>query len=90
VRLLSTPGHTAGHQSVLLALAGGELLLTADAAYTRRALEQDLLPIFVFAGADRYKRSMKQIRDHVARSPESVVICGHDAERWPQLQPVYG
>jgi len=90
LRLLATPGHTAGHQSILLALEDGELLLTADAAYTRRALEEDLLPIFVFAGADRYKRSMAQIRDHVARSPQGIVICGHDAERWPQLRPVYG
>jgi len=89
VRLLSTPGHTLGHQSILLALAGGELLLTGDAAYTRRALDQDLLPIFVFAGAERYRRSMAQIRDHAQRTPEGVVICGHDAERWPRLQPMY-
>ena len=40
VRLLSTPGHTRGHQSILLKLEGRELLLTADAAYTRRAIER--------------------------------------------------
>jgi N-acyl homoserine lactone hydrolase len=89
VRLLSTPGHTMGHQSILLALEGRELLLTGDAAYTRHALEQDHLPMFVFAGAERYRRSMAQIRDYVQRTPDAVVICGHDAERWPQLEPVY-
>jgi len=88
VRLLSTPGHTLGHQSVLLALDGGELLLTGDAAYTRRAIDEDLVPIF-FADDKLYVHSLAQIRDHVARNPGTVVITGHDAQRWPQLEAVY-
>jgi N-acyl homoserine lactone hydrolase len=88
VRLLSTPGHTLGHQSVLLALTGRELLLTGDAAYTRRAIDDDLVPIF-FADERLYLRSLAAIRDHVRRSPGTVVVCGHDAQRWPLLEPVY-
>jgi glyoxylase-like metal-dependent hydrolase (beta-lactamase superfamily II) len=88
VRLLSTPGHTLGHQSVLLVLAGRELLLTGDAAYTRRTIDDDLVPIFV-ADERLYLRSLAAIRDHVRRSPRTVVICGHDAQRWPRLEPVY-
>ncbi|MEA2218213.1 MAG: N-acyl homoserine lactone hydrolase, partial [Solirubrobacteraceae bacterium] len=88
VRLLSTPGHTLGHQSILLALEGRELLLTADAAYTRRTIDEDLVPLY-FADEPAYLRSLAAIRDYVARTPEAEVICGHDAERWPQLQPVY-
>jgi glyoxylase-like metal-dependent hydrolase (beta-lactamase superfamily II) len=89
VRLLSTAGHTRGHQSVLLKLADRELLLTADAAYTRRAIADDILPIFIFGGEGNYRRSLAAIRAYEEQHPEAIVICGHDAERWPQLQPLY-
>jgi glyoxylase-like metal-dependent hydrolase (beta-lactamase superfamily II) len=88
VRLLSTPGHTLGHQSILLALADRELLLTADAAYTRRTIDESLVPIFV-ADERLYLRSLAAVRDHVRQAPGTVVICGHDAERWESLEPVY-
>jgi len=43
VRLFHTPGHSPGHLSLLLALEGGErLLLTADAAYAQRTLDERL------------------------------------------------
>jgi glyoxylase-like metal-dependent hydrolase (beta-lactamase superfamily II) len=89
VRLLSTRGHTQGHQSLLLRLRDRELLLTADAAYTRRAIEDDVLPIFIFGGEEPYRRSLASIRDYLEQNPRADVICGHDAERWPQLKPVY-
>ncbi len=41
VRLVSTPGHTAGHLSVVLRLREREALLTGDAAYTRRTHRGD-------------------------------------------------
>jgi N-acyl homoserine lactone hydrolase len=89
VRLLSTPGHTKGHQSVLLRLRDRELLLTGDAAYTHHAIEHDVLPVFVFGGEERYRRSLAAIREFARDAPDAVVICGHDAERWPQLDPIY-
>jgi glyoxylase-like metal-dependent hydrolase (beta-lactamase superfamily II) len=88
VRLLSTPGHTLGHQSLLLALDGRELLLTADAAYTRRTIDEDLVPIF-FEDERLYLRSLAQLREHVRANPRAPVICGHDAQRWPRLDPIY-
>ena len=89
VRLLSTPGHTRGHQSILLQLEGRKLLLTADAAYTRQAIDDDLLPIFIFGGEDNYRRSLAAIRAYAAQTPDAAVICGHDRERWPGLQDTY-
>ncbi len=90
IRLLSTPGHTRGHQSILLRLREDrELLLTADAAYTRRAIDDDLLPIFMFGGESNYRRSLATIRAYAEQHPEAIIICGHDAERWPQLEPSY-
>jgi N-acyl homoserine lactone hydrolase len=89
VRLLSTPGHTPGHMSVLLRLESGrELLLTADAAYARRTIEEELVPVYV-DDVHRYRRSLREIRRYVEQTPGAEVICGHDAERWPQVKETY-
>jgi len=89
VRLLSTPGHSPGHVSVLLRLEGGrELLLTGDAAYARRSIDDELLPLFV-DDEHRYRRSLREIKRFVEASPHAEVICGHDAEGWPAVRDVY-
>jgi glyoxylase-like metal-dependent hydrolase (beta-lactamase superfamily II) len=86
IRLLSTPGHTAGHVSVLLRLEGRELLLTADAAYARRTIDEQLLPLIV-GDEHLYRRSLKEIRGYVERTPDAVVVCGHDPDEWARLPP---
>ena len=88
VRLLATPGHTLGHQSVLLRLRDREALLCGDAAYTRRAIDEDITPLFMH-DEHRFFRSLREIRRFVERTPGLVVIPGHDPEVWPTLQPVY-
>jgi glyoxylase-like metal-dependent hydrolase (beta-lactamase superfamily II) len=89
VRLLSTPGHTPGHMSVLLRLESGrELLLTADAAYARRTIDEDLVPVFV-DDVHRYRRSLREIRRYVEQTPGAEVLCGHDPERWPEIRDTY-
>jgi len=89
VRLLSTPGHTAGHMSLLLALSSGrEALLCADAAYTRRAIDEDVPPL-ILADEHRYWRSLKELRRYVVQTPGAVVIPGHDAGVWATLDAVY-
>lgn len=89
IRLIATPGHSTGHLSVLLRLESGrEVLLTGDAAYSRRSIEEDLVPVFA-ADVHRYRRSLGEIRRYVARTPDAKVICGHDPERWPELPALY-
>jgi N-acyl homoserine lactone hydrolase len=89
VRLLSTPGHTPGHMSVLLRLESGrELLLTADAAYARRTIDEELVPVFV-SDVHRYRRSLREIRRFLDQTPDAEVICGHDPERWPEVRETY-
>ena len=89
IRLLSTPGHSAGHLSVLLRLGDGrELLLTGDAAYARRSIDEDLLPVFC-EDVHRYRRSLGEIRRYVERNPDVEVVCGHDAEGWPKVRDLY-
>jgi N-acyl homoserine lactone hydrolase len=89
VRLLSTPGHTKGHLSVLLRLnSGRELLLTGDAAYSRATIEQDLVPLFC-DDVHRYQRSLREIRRYLESTPSALVVCGHDPESWPQVPERY-
>jgi N-acyl homoserine lactone hydrolase len=89
VQLLSTPGHSKGHLSVLLRLsAGRELLLTADAAYARRSIDEDLVPVFV-DDVHRYRRSLGEIRRYIEQTPSATVICGHDREGWADVQSAY-
>ncbi len=88
VRLVATPGHTLGHQSVVLRLRGGELLLTGDAVYERRGLEADVTPLLMH-DEHLFWRSLRDIRRYIAQTPEAVVITGHDRRAWPTLQPAY-
>jgi N-acyl homoserine lactone hydrolase len=88
VRLLSTPGHTFGHQSVLLRVSGGELLLTADAAYSRRTIDETLVPVFC-EDVRSHLASLAEIQRFAAENPRSPVITGHDPDTWPSVQPLY-
>jgi N-acyl homoserine lactone hydrolase len=89
VRLLSTPGHTNGHMSVLLRLKSGrELLLTGDAAYSRATIDQELVPLFC-EDVHRYQRSLREIRRYLEQTPSALVVCGHDPESWPQVPERY-
>jgi N-acyl homoserine lactone hydrolase len=72
-------GHTAGHQSLRVKLQGGEVVLTADSCYMRRALDETLFPPFAHdydamrAVMDRY-RAMERAG--------AKLIFGHDAGQW--------
>jgi N-acyl homoserine lactone hydrolase len=88
VRLLSTPGHSFGHQSLLLRLGGGELLLAGDAAYNRRAIDETLVPVFC-EDVRAYLASLAEIQGFVEASPATPVITGHDPETWPHVADVY-
>ena len=89
IRLVSTPGHTHGHMSVLLRIAGGELLLAGDAAYARKTLDQRLVPLYLTGSRREYEHSLDHLVRHVEANPDTVVICGHDPWSWPTLEPVY-
>ena len=72
-------GHTPGHQSLRIRLAGGEVLLTADACYLRRTLEELRLPPF---GHDR--DAMRDVLHRFRGLAERGVrlFYGHDPDFW--------
>ena len=88
VRLVSTPGHTKGHLSVILRLVGRELLLTGDAAYTMRTIADTALP-YRMEDEHFFTRSLREIQLYAERTPTAVIIPGHDMQRWEELEAVY-
>ena len=89
VSIVSTPGHSPGHCSVLLRLAGRDALLCGDAAYTRDTIEHGTLPGLTH-DTTAFKRSLAWIQSFASEHPDAVLIPGHYPDAWPGLDPVYG
>ncbi len=79
---IPTYGHTPGHQSLRVRLASGDVVLTGDACYLRRTLEEMRLPGIAFDGEAMYAslRRLRALRDAGAR-----IFYGHDAEFWASV-----
>ena len=78
VRVVATPGHTVGHQSVMVATESGEELMIGDAAYTsviyERGASLTKLPSGQAADREAWEHSLEHIH-HL--HPHSVHFC-HD------------
>ncbi|MGE0715691.1 MAG: N-acyl homoserine lactonase family protein [Alphaproteobacteria bacterium] len=79
---IPTHGHTPGHQSLKVRLDDGEVVLTGDACYFCRTLDERRLPARVF---DR--PAMRESLDRLAalRDGGAKLIFGHDAEFWKSV-----
>lgn len=88
ITLVSTPGHTHGHLSLIVRLGGREALLTGDAAYTVQTLRGDARP---WHAEDRraFEDSLLRLRRWDIEHPDALVIVGHDMEAWSQLAASY-
>jgi N-acyl homoserine lactone hydrolase len=87
VRLISTPGHTPGHLSVLLqAERGRQVVVVGDAAYTLRSIGEELLPLLTAGGDKRYRRSLRELKAFSEREPEAILVPSHDPTAWHQLR----
>jgi glyoxylase-like metal-dependent hydrolase (beta-lactamase superfamily II) len=77
IRLLATPGHTAGHQSVLVTPAEGpRVLITGDAVYSEAALLERRID-GVGVSPKRARASIDRLRELCSESP-TVVVVTHD------------
>ncbi len=88
VRLASTPGHSAGHQSVICHLHDRDLVIAGDAIYTIGQLGDAPEPP---RPEDRHtwRRSMRELRQFAQTYPQAVIIPGHDPEHWETLEARY-
>ena len=88
VRLVATPGHTHGHQSVILRLKDREALVTGDAVYFTRTIDDERRG-WVMADEHKWRRSVGEIRLYRRENPDALIIPGHDPDEWAKLLPRY-
>jgi glyoxylase-like metal-dependent hydrolase (beta-lactamase superfamily II) len=86
--LAYTPGHSAGHMSLLLRLGAGEALLTGDAVYTMATLRGDARP-WRSEEPQAFERSLAQLAAWDREHPGALVIPGHDIQAWEELEDFY-
>jgi glyoxylase-like metal-dependent hydrolase (beta-lactamase superfamily II) len=84
VRLVETPGHAAGHISLLLELPEtGSVLLTADASDNRDQWEGRAHPRALHS-REQAAESIQKLRA-LALETGALVVFGHDPENWATL-----
>jgi glyoxylase-like metal-dependent hydrolase (beta-lactamase superfamily II) len=82
VTCLPTHGHTPGHQSLRVRLEGGEVVLTADACYMRRSMENLHLPGAV-SNADEALGTYRRLA--AMERAGARLIFGHDPAQWNRI-----
>jgi glyoxylase-like metal-dependent hydrolase (beta-lactamase superfamily II) len=88
VRLVYTPGHSRGHQSVILRLKGGEALLAGDAAYFLSTLENERRGLFL-DDEHNWRRSLREVQLYRRENPNALIIPSHDGELFGRLEERY-
>jgi 4-pyridoxolactonase len=77
LRLFETPGHSAGHYSLLIEPPSGDALLFAfDAAYAHESLER-LIPSGFHLDPTAAVRSLRRIKK-LARTYDARIFVAHD------------
>ena len=82
VRVLTTPGHTPGHQSIEVDTTAGPALFTGDACWTVGQFNGEVPRDGTMEDPAAFRASLDKLR---AVRPESVHFC-HDKRTWHQPQ----
>ncbi len=88
VRLAYTPGHSAGHQSVICKLRDRDFVIAGDAIYTRRQLEGGPPPPRPF-DPHTWRRSLQELQLFARQYPQATIVAGHDPAQWHTLEATY-
>ncbi|MFK0206403.1 N-acyl homoserine lactonase AttM [Agrobacterium sp. NPDC090283] len=85
IQLYQSPGHSPGHQSIMVRLPEtGSVLLVIDAAYTFDHWEDKCLPGFLTSAIET-AASVKKLR-RLAERENAMVVTGHDPDVWPSFR----
>lgn len=85
VQVISTPGHSPGHQSVLVETKNtGPILITGDAVYFQESLEQFIIP-YIVHDPTKCLASQKRI-DRIAKKIGATVFVSHDEALFKTLK----
>ena len=88
IRLVFTPGHSVGHQSLIVRLKGREALLAGDAIYFLDTLDHERRGAFL-ADEHNWRRSLREIQLYRSQNPDALIIPSHDDKLWARLEPAY-
>jgi N-acyl homoserine lactone hydrolase len=88
VRLVSSPGHSPGHLSVLLRLRERYALILGDAMMSTLELREPAID-GIIVDQDSYVRSGAQAREFMQAHPDTLAIPSHVSELWSRLEPTY-
>ena len=81
---IPTFGHTPGHQSLRVKLDDGDVLLTADACYLRRSMEEMVLPTPEVVGDP--EQMLENFRYFANMQRQGMALLfGHDRDQFDQL-----
>ncbi len=73
IKIISTPGHTEGHQSVLLNVNGHNIFIAGDACYSSENLKFNCLPGILW-NPDKIMETYEMIRN----MKKTQIIFGHE------------
>jgi N-acyl homoserine lactone hydrolase len=86
--LVPTPGHSAGHLSVIARLSEREALIAGDAIYTMATLRDGERP-FRSEDPEAFERSLQTLQAYDRAHPDALIIPGHDMAHWRTLESRY-
>jgi N-acyl homoserine lactone hydrolase len=85
IRLAYTPGHSAGHMSVIAHLRERDFVIGGDATYMEAQLRGDAPLAPRPADAHNYRRSLQELKLFAREFPDAIVTPGHDPEFYAKL-----
>jgi len=89
IRLAYTPGHSAGHISLILHLSEHDFVIGGDATYTEGQLDGSAPPAPRPFDAHNYRRSLQELKLFRKEYPGAIVTPGHDPSFYSQLGSRY-
>lgn len=89
IRLAYTPGHSAGHMSVIARLKERDFVIGGDATYTAAQLEGKAPLSPRPFDAHNARRSLQELKLFKRQYPDAIVTPGHDAEFYAGLNARY-
>lgn len=88
VRLAYTPGHSAGHMSVILRLPRRDFVVVGDAASDWRQFHGQAEPLMI-EDEHNWRRSLRELRAFHRAYPYALIVPGHDREFFAKLERRY-
>lgn len=90
LRLAYTPGHSAGHMSVVARLEERDFVIGGDVVYTAAQLDGSAPLAPRPFDAHNYRRSLQELRLFKREYPSAIVTPGHDPSFYEKLDARYG